>query len=84
MSGQPRPNVIPGHGGGFNNIAGHAMHNMYGHAGPPYSDNALMRPPFAGSADTAYLSTADAYRKQHEVTTTVCISTCLANSMCYH
>ncbi|EOY06862.1 DEAD box RNA helicase family protein isoform 2 [Theobroma cacao] len=70
VGGLPPQNVIPGHGGGFNAIAGHAMHNMYGHAGPPYSNNALMRPTFVGSADTASLSPAEAYRKQHEVTAT--------------
>ncbi|XWS08443.1 hypothetical protein CRYUN_Cryun40dG0003000 [Craigia yunnanensis] len=70
MSGAPLQNVIPGHGGGFNAITGHAIHNMYGRAGPPYSNNALTRPQFVGSADTANLSPAEAYRKQHEVTAT--------------
>lgn len=78
MSGLPHQNV-PGHGGGFNAIGGHAVHNMYGHAGPPYPNNALMRPPFVASADTNHLSPADAYRKQHEVTATVCITSVLVN-----
>ncbi|MBA0845464.1 hypothetical protein Goarm_022482, partial [Gossypium armourianum] len=69
MSGLPHQNVL-GHGGGFNAIGGHAVHNMYGHAGPPYSNNALMRPPFVASADANHLSPADAYRKQHEVSAT--------------
>ncbi|XVF28143.1 hypothetical protein REPUB_Repub15cG0003900 [Reevesia pubescens] len=70
VSGMPPQNAIPDHGGGFNSMAGHAMHNLYGHVGPPYLDNALMRPLFVGSADTANLSTAEAYRKQHEVIAT--------------
>ncbi|PPS16882.1 hypothetical protein GOBAR_AA03690 [Gossypium barbadense] len=63
MSGLPHQNV-PGHGGGFNAIGGHAVHNIYGHAGPPYPINALMRPSFVASADANHLSPADAYRKQ--------------------
>ena len=84
MSGALPQNVIPGHGGGFNAITGHAINNMYGRSGPPYSNNASTRPQFVGSADTVNLPPAEAYRKQHEVTATVCISSCLTNFMCYH
>ncbi|OMO67488.1 hypothetical protein COLO4_30131 [Corchorus olitorius] len=66
----PPQSAIPDHGGGFNSMAGHAMHSVYGNAVPPYSNNALMRPPFVGSTDSASLSPAEAYRKQHEVTAT--------------
>ncbi|KAE8714252.1 DEAD-box ATP-dependent RNA helicase 40 [Hibiscus syriacus] len=69
-SGLPPQNAIPGHGGGFNPIGGHAMHNMYGHTGPPYPNNSLMRPPFVAPVDTNNMSPAEAYCKQHEVTAT--------------
>ena len=70
MSGAPPQNVIPGHDRGLNAITGHATHDMYGHAGSPYSNNALTRPLFVGSANTFNVPPTEAYRKQHEVTAT--------------
>ncbi|KAE8724210.1 DEAD-box ATP-dependent RNA helicase 40 [Hibiscus syriacus] len=69
-SGLPPQNAIPGHGGGFNPIGGHGVHNMYGHTGPPFPNNSLTRPPFVPSVDTSNMSPAEAYCKQHEVTAT--------------
>lgn len=67
----PFQNVGPGHGGGFN-ADGHPNHNMYSHAtsGPPFPNNALMRPSFIETADISNLSPAEVYRQEHEVSAT--------------
>lgn len=59
----------------MNNGAGHAMHSVYNHAtgGPPFSNDAMMKPSYFGSPDVSNLSPAEVYRQQHEVTATVCI-----------
>ncbi|KAJ6772270.1 DEAD-BOX ATP-DEPENDENT RNA HELICASE 40 [Salix koriyanagi] len=69
--GVPFQNVGPGHGAGFN-ADGHPNHNMYSQAtsGPPFSNNALMRPPFIETADISSLSPVEVYRQEHEVTAT--------------
>jgi hypothetical protein len=79
ISGVPFHNAMPGRTSGPNAVTGHAVHNIYSHAtsGPPFSSNALMRPPYMGSTDVASLSPTEAYRQQHEVTATVCILACL-------
>ena len=72
MCGAPLQNVTPGHPGGMNAVGGNAMHNMYSHTSP-FSNNAMMRPPFVGSSGVPDLSPVEVYRQQHEVTATVCI-----------
>ena len=74
--GVPFQNVGPGRGAGFNADV-HPNHNMYSHvtAGPPFSNNALMRPPFIETADISNLSPVEVYRQEHEVTATVCLIT---------
>ncbi|GAV71643.1 DEAD domain-containing protein/Helicase_C domain-containing protein/WW domain-containing protein [Cephalotus follicularis] len=70
VPGVPPQNLTPGHAGGFNSVAGHAVHNMYTHAGPPMLNNALMRTPATGYSDIKNLSPVEAYCQQHEVTAT--------------
>lgn len=72
MGGVPVQNVAPSPAGTLNAVPGHSMHSTYGPAGPPFSNNALIRPPFIGSSDipNANLSPAELYRQQHEVTAT--------------
>ncbi|KAI9193833.1 hypothetical protein LWI28_000591 [Acer negundo] len=69
VGGAPLPNVTPGHPGGVNAVGGNAMHNMYSHTSP-FSNNAMMRPPFVGSSGVPNLSPVEVYRQQHEVTAT--------------
>ncbi|KAG6731471.1 hypothetical protein I3843_01G123500 [Carya illinoinensis] len=72
IGGVPSHNVMPGHTSGPNAITGHAIHNSFAHStgGPPFSNNALMRPPFLGTTDVSSLTPVEAYRQQHEVTAT--------------
>ena len=78
MSGVPFPSVAPGHPSGTSFAAGQS-HNMYNHGsgGPSLSNNALMGPPHIGASDVTNMSPVEVYRQQHEVTATVCISSCL-------
>uniref|UniRef100_A0A2P2K945 DEAD-box ATP-dependent RNA helicase 40-like n=1 Tax=Rhizophora mucronata TaxID=61149 RepID=A0A2P2K945_RHIMU len=73
MGGVPFKDVTPGYASGFNS-AGHSMNNMYSHApaGPPFLNNAFVRPPFTGTSDISNLSPAEVYCQEHEVTATVC------------
>ena len=82
MSSAPYPNATPGHASALNNGAGNAMHNMYSQVAgrPPFSNNAMVKPPYYGSADVSGLSPAEIYRQQHEVTATVCIFAFLGTS----
>lgn len=77
-SGVPYPNVAHNQASAVNNGAGHAVPNMYNHAtgGPPFSNNAMMKPPFFGSTDVSNLSPAEVYCQQHEVNATVCTFAC--------
>lgn len=65
ISGVPFQNTAPSQG----------MHKMYSHAtgGPPFSNNALVKPSYVGPTSVPSLSPVQAYRQQHEVTATVCI-----------
>lgn len=74
MGGVTFQNHTTGYAGGFN-PTGHSMHSMYNHAtaGPPFPNNALMRPPFVGTPDITNLSPVEVYRQEHEVTATVCL-----------
>lgn len=64
ISGVPFQNAAPGQG----------MHNMYSHAtgGPPFSNNALVKPSYIGPTTVPNLSPVQAYLQQYEVTATVC------------
>ena len=78
MSGLPFPTAAPGHPSGTNFPAGPA-HNLYSHGSGSLtlSNNALMGPPHVGVSDVN-MSPVEVYRRQHEVTATVCISACLS------
>ena len=64
ISGVPFQNAAPSQG----------MHNMYSHAtgGPPFSNNALVKPSYVGPTSVPNLSPVQAYLQQYEVTATVC------------
>ncbi|XP_038988531.1 pre-mRNA-processing ATP-dependent RNA helicase PRP5-like [Phoenix dactylifera] len=60
--------IPPGHSGGLNMLPQHPLPNMYSHAAFP--NPAALRPPLGmlGSSDFPNISSADAYRRHHEVT----------------
>lgn len=62
ISGVPFQNTAPSQG----------MHKMYSHAtgGPPFSNNALVKPSYVRPTSVPSLSPVQAYRQQHEVTAT--------------
>lgn len=51
---------------------GQTGHGTYGHTGPSFPNKSLGRPQFVTPHDVSHLSPVEIYRKQHEVTTTVC------------
>ena len=79
MSGAPFPSAAPGHPSGTK-FAGGPTHNLYNHGsgGSSLPNNALMGPPHVGASDVTNMSPVEVYRRQHEVTATVCISACLS------
>lgn len=76
--GPPFQNATPGRANALNTMPG-PMHNAYSQAtgGPPFPNNSLVKPPYAGPTSVTSLSPVEVYRQQHEVTASVCISVCL-------
>ena len=78
MSGAPFPSAAPGHPSGTN-FSAVPTHNLYSHgSGGPTLSNNLMGPTHIGASDVTNMSPVEVYRRQHEVTATVCISACLS------
>lgn len=54
------------------NTMGQTGHGTFGNTGPALPNKSLGRPQYVTPSDVTHLSPVELYRKQHEVTTTVC------------
>lgn len=74
LGGFPPQNAPPTRDNSLNTVASHGVHSMFNHANGdlPMPNHAMSRPPpvIPGAADVMNISSAEAYRQQHEVTAT--------------
>ena len=77
MGGLLPQNAPPTHDNALNTAASHGVLNMFNHANGdlPMPNHAMSRPSpvIPGAADVMSMSSAEAYRQQHEVTAMVSI-----------